>query len=156
MSKFIRSNHIFFWGGVFSNFHPICGKENLTSEHFYMEAKASFFGDVETLVRIREAKTPREAKRFGRLVEGFNQEAWDRVKEDFMFGALSIKATLDKSFKQALIDSGDKILVEASPTDRIWGIGFKEDDPNIENVDLWGQNLLGVCLMQVREELLEN
>lgn len=153
MTTFVKEDHIFFWGGIFSNFHPINGNEALTSEHFYMEAKAIFFSDFKTLVRIRQAATPKEAKRLGRSVERFDQAEWDKVKCKMMKTALANKLMLDDKFLQALKDSGNKILVEASPFDRIWGIGFKEDDPNICNTELWGENLLGKCLMEVREAM---
>lgn len=145
-------NYTFFWGGPLSNFHSINGDESFTSEKLYMYAKASFFGDGETQKLIMESSTPREAKRLGRLVKGFDQKMWDEVKVETMEACLHVKAIASKEFREALLNTGDSTIVEASPTDRIWGIGFKADDA-LSNIDKWGENLLGKCLMKVRSEL---
>lgn len=148
MRKPEKDEFIFFWGGVFSNFYPING-DAVTSEHFYMEAKALFFNDFNTASLIRTAQSPREAKKLGRQVANFDQKEWDIYKESAMWGALQLKFVMCKKFRDALLNSKGKELVEASPTDKIWGIGFKEADA-IDNIDNWGQNLLGQCLMNVR------
>lgn len=145
------SEHIFFWGGVFSNFHPIGGNEDSTSEHIFVAQKAIMFKDFYTLGRIVSADTPRKAKKFGREVVGFDEKMWEAVREPAMMLALSIKFELCPEFRQALIDSGDKVLVEASPVDKIWGIGFREEDA-LANERNWGMNLLGKCLMKLRED----
>lgn len=142
------SNFVFFWGGVFSNFHPITG-DNDTSEHIFMAQKAIFFRDFETLAKIVVAPRPLDAKKLGRTIVGFDEEKWKTVREEAMMLALTMKAERCPEFRQALIDSGEKILVEASPRDSIWGIGFAEKDA-VLNKDKWGLNLLGECLMAVR------
>lgn len=146
-------NYVFFWGGPLSNFHPINGDESFTSEKLYMYAKASFFGDAETGKLIIESSTPREAKRLGRSVKGFDQKTWDEVKVETMEACLYVKAIASKEFREALLNTGDSIIVEASPTDRIWGIGFKAEDA-LPNIDKWGENLLGKCLMELRKKLI--
>jgi len=148
MRKPEKDEFLFFWGGVFSNFYPING-DAVTSEHFYMEAKALFFNDFKTATLIRTAQSPREAKKLGRQVDNFDQKEWDLHKESAMWGALQLKFVMCKKFRDELLKSQGKELVEASPTDKIWGIGFKEVDA-IDNIDNWGQNLLGQCLMNLR------
>ena len=147
------NKYIFFWGGVFSNFHPING-DGFTSEHLYMNAKALFFGDKEIAAQIIAAKTPREAKNLGRKVKGFDEKKWDEVKSSAMISCLKYKALVCTEFYNALLDSVDKILVEASPHDKIWGIGMAANDPNILKTELWGENLLGEALMIVRNNIL--
>ena len=146
-----KSDYHFFWGGVFSNFHPI-NSDGFTSEHLYMNAKALFFGDKESSLKILSAATPKDAKKLGRKVKNFDQKAWDDVKMTAMIISLQYKLLACPEFYRELMSTGDKILVEASPYDKIWGIGMKEDDPNILKTELWGENLLGKCLMIVRRD----
>lgn len=143
--------HIFFWGGIFSNFYPIDGP-SVTSEKVFMMQKALTFRDQNTFFAIANSKSPMTAKKLGRQVKGFNSDVWDKVKVDAMMMAIQIKALLLPEFVKALKSSGSKILVEASPDDRIWGIGFDEDNA-IVNQEYWGQNLLGKCLMDLRNNL---
>ena len=145
-------NYFYFWGGPLSNFAPINGDESLTSEKFYMASKAMYFKDSNTLSKILRATTPREAKKLGREVKGFDEESWDMAKYEAMLDCLMVKAELDDSFVSALLDTGHKILVEASPTDRIWGIGFDETTAP-DNIENWGENLLGQALMDIRTHL---
>ena len=148
----MQSEHEFFWGGIFSNFNPINGDESLTSEKFFMFLKAAAFRDAQTLILISKSKTPREAKKLGRQVKGFDESKWNEIKFEAMMSAIRLKAQLDVNFVSALIQSKNKILVEASPVDKIWGIGFDEANA-LDNTDKWGQNLLGKALMQLRSEI---
>lgn len=143
------SNYIFFWDGVFSNFHPIGGDQANTSEKLYMGLKAMAFHDMETLQLINHAVTPRIAKKLGRQVKGFNEEVWDKLKISAMMSALHTKFACCEEFREALRQSGNSFLVEASPVDKIWGIGFPAETA-LKNIDNWGQNLLGKCLMGIR------
>lgn len=146
-----NSNFVFFWGGVFSNFHPITGDHD-TSEHIFMAQKAIFFRDFETLAKIVAAPRPLDAKKLGRTIKGFNEQEWIKVREEAMILALTMKAERCPEFRKALIESDEKVLVEASPRDNIWGIGFAEKDALV-NTDKWGLNLLGKCLMSLRSAL---
>ena len=143
-------NYFFFWGGILSNFHPIHGNA-FTSEKIYMAHKAMAFNDVETFNLITNSKTPREAKKLGRKVKGFDQAKWDELKVPAMLNALNVKFLACEEFRETLEGSKDRILVEASPQDRIWGIGFDEENA-LANIDNWGENLLGKCLMQIRHD----
>ncbi|KAI0184370.1 hypothetical protein EV127DRAFT_444399 [Xylaria flabelliformis] len=55
-------------------------------------------------------------------------------------------------FRDVLLATGTRELVEASPFDRIWGVGFGAKEAGKKR-GKWGLNLLGKCLMDVREEL---
>ena len=65
-----------------------------------------------------------------------------------------LKFSQNEHLKEFLVNTGNRILVEASPTDRIWGIGMQQGEPGIEAPKKWnGLNLLGFALMEVRDEL---
>lgn len=143
-------NVFFFWGGVLSNFHPIDSPDK-TSEKVFMLMKAMKFGTPEEISAINSAPTPREAKKLGRKIKGFVPEEWDKIKVEAMMFALRWKWDQCQDFRDALITLRENFLVEASPVDRIWGIGFTFDKA-MDNVDKWGQNLLGICLMNLQKE----
>ena len=155
----LTDEYVGFWGSVFSNFcdeHPIQYKSRkwLTSEHIFMYEKAMFFGDTEIAKKIMEAETPQKAKRLGKKVAPFNEEEWAKVREEKMLAALRAKFNIEE-YKDSLLETGDRIIVEASPFDKIWGIGFDEDNMLKVSKDKWGLNLLGKCLMIIREEIRE-
>ena len=145
----MENKYLFFWDGVFSNFHPINNDQAFTSEKIFMAQKAMAFHDMEALKLINQSVTPRIAKKLGKTVVGFNEETWIKLREQAMMGALHIKFAACEEFREALRQSGNLILVEASPKDDIWGIGFPAETA-LENVDKWGLNLLGKCLMRIR------
>lgn len=145
------NKHLFFWGGIFSNFHFINGDPSFTSEKIYMAAKAACFCDAKALKAINESVSPKQAKAVGRTVVGFDNEVWDAIKIEAMMFALQIKFDACGEFRDALRASGNLMLVEASPVDRIWGIGFSAETA-LANIDKWGENLLGRCLMGLRSK----
>jgi len=119
-----------------------------------MFLKAKYFEDEEMGTTIvAHGKNPKDAKRFGRMVKNFNNEDWDGAREDMMQIALQRKFMDDDLFK-LLLSTGDKILVEGSPYDKIWGVGLKYDSEEILDEENWkGLNLLGKVLMKVRDEI---
>ena len=143
------NKHLFFWGGIFSNFHPINGNPSFTSEKIYIGMKAACFRDNDALIQLENSTTPKTAKAIGRNIVGFDEKIWDKIKYRSMMMALHIKFLECEEFREALRASGNLLLVEASPDDRIWGIGFPAETA-LANIDKWGQNLLGKCLMEVR------
>lgn len=153
-----KADYLFFYRTAhpFSNFHPspFVVDEQLfqTSEQYLMYLKAVHFGDDHAAEQILVARTPAECKRWGRRVKGFDEAEWLRVREEIALQVLRAKFGLNKKMREALLATGQKILVEASPTDRIWGIGYSESDA-WENRFQWGENLLGRTLMVVRAEL---
>ncbi len=147
-----------FWGkgDVFSNFHPakftIKGIDFNCVEQCMMYAKAKNFGDNEIAARILKEKIPNEMKKLGRLVNGFNEEKWISIREKVVYVACREKFSQNKHLMDELLSTGDLMLVEASPSDKIWGIGLSADDPNATDESKWrGQNLLGKALMRVRK-----
>ena len=143
------NKYIFFWGGVFSNFHHINGSPSFTSEKIFMTAKAVCFRDSNALAQLEKSTTPKTSKAIGRTIVGFDEEIWSTIKYRSMMMALHIKFLACEEFRDALRASGNLTLVEASPVDKIWGIGFPAETA-LANIDNWGENLLGKCLMELR------
>lgn len=117
-----------------------------------MYQKALLFNDFEVAEQILNETDVRKIKALGRKVKNFNNELWDIHKENFMYNACYAKFSQNDKLKDFLLSTGNREIVEASPVDNIWGIGFSSDNA-MENVDKWGQNLLGKVLMKVREDL---
>ncbi|KVN06862.1 NADAR family protein [Burkholderia diffusa] len=143
---------------VFSNWHPCCFTYHEVAfnsvEQLMMYAKALLFDDHATAAAILASASPREQKRLGRSVRGFDDARWVQVRESIMFVGCREKFRQNEAFLTALRATGTSILVEASPYDRIWGVGLGEHDPRIADPSAWqGLNLLGKALMRVRDLL---
>lgn len=152
------SNYVFFYGGYFSNFHEcsieLDGLKFRNSEAIFMVYKAMHFGDAKIAAKMMKQQFPAKVKALGRQVSGFDDFEWSKVRYNYMLSACRAKYSQNEYLKQALLNTGDKILVEASPTDCVWGIGRGMDYLFLEDESKWlGENLLGKVLMQVRKEL---
>lgn len=157
----ITDTHVYFYSGkqVFSNFYntpnqftdPITGIKFSSSEKAFMWRKANFFNDHITQKLIEYEEESSEVKRLGRLVRNYNEDAWSIVRFGFMIYVNLLKYTQNPEFAKQLIDTGNRILVEASPYDKVWGVMLEENDPLILDAKNWkGQNLLGHSLEIVR------
>ena len=125
-----------------------------TAEHYMMAEKALLFEDVETREKILTASNPGAAKAFGREVRGFQDDKWLSNRYEIVCRANRAKFGQNDTLGEFLLRTCSKVLVEASPTDRIWGIGLAATDPNANNPNNWkGLNLLGFALMEIRDEL---
>jgi ribA/ribD-fused uncharacterized protein len=125
-----------------------------TAEHWMMAAKARLFGDPEAERLVLAAGHPAEAKSAGRLVRGFDERVWARERFGIVREGSVHKFGRDPALREFLLATGDRVLVEASPKDRIWGIGLAASDERAEDPARWrGPNLLGFALMAAREEL---
>lgn len=149
---------IFFYGGIFSQWY----KRNIiidnilycANEQYMMAEKARLFKDDFTLSKIMAEKNPADQKYWGRLVKGFDEAKWRTISRDVVYRANYAKFTQHDDLKKELLATGDKIIVEASPTDCIWGIGMKCTDKYVTDPKKWrGKNWLGEAIMKVREEL---
>eukprot|EP01129_Flabellula_baltica_P014792 TRINITY_DN7197_c0_g1_i1.p1 TRINITY_DN7197_c0_g1~~TRINITY_DN7197_c0_g1_i1.p1 ORF type:complete len:163 (+),score=39.29 TRINITY_DN7197_c0_g1_i1:62-550(+) len=130
------------------------GVEYTCCEQYMMYQKALLFDDEEIAALILNTSSPKKMKALGRKVKGFNQEIWEAHRSSIVEQGNYLKFSQNEELKDLIKSTGDAILVEASPRDRIWGIGLGVNDPNIHNPDLWiGLNLLGDALMSVRERL---
>ena len=125
-----------------------------TAEHYMMAQKALLFNDLEIFERIIQKDSPKDVKDLGRQIRNFDPEIWDNNKFQLVKQGNLLKFSQNEQLKQFLLQTKKKVLVEASPVDKIWGIGLTEEDPNARNPTAWkGENLLGFALMEVRDEL---
>lgn len=125
-----------------------------TAEHWMMAGKAKLFGDEAALKVILSANTPAAAKKEGRLIKNFVSDVWDKFKFDLVVAGNYHKFSQHGKMKELLLATEDKVLVDASPSDRVWGIGLGGNDPAASIPAKWkGENLLGFALMEVREKL---
>jgi ribA/ribD-fused uncharacterized protein len=163
-------NFLFFWGhqpskdgkitsSCLSQWWPsqfeVEGTVYLTAEHWMMSQKARLFGDDETALRVLSAQSPKEVKQLGREAKGFDATIWDDNKLAIVEEGSFHKFEQNQELLNYLTSTGDLVLVEASPVDRIWGIGLAADDADATHPPRWrGDNLLGFALMRVRQRLL--
>lgn len=148
----------FFYGGYCSQwFHSdfvVKEVEYNTAEQYMMAMKAAEFGDTDIQQEIMESESPRDQKALGRQVRDFDPDHWNAVARDHVYEGNYAKFTQNEGLKLCLLATGDKELVEASPTDRIWGIGLGIDDERREDRGNWrGTNWLGEVLMKVRDDI---
>lgn len=130
------------------------GIEYATAEHWMMARKARLFGDAEAESRALAAASPAQAKKEGRLVRGFSDVTWERERFGIVVEGNVHKFSQHPELSAFLLGTGERVLVEASPMDRIWGIGLAADDERAHDPARWrGLNLLGFALMEVRERL---
>ncbi len=125
-----------------------------TAEHWMMAKKAVLFEDDEILEKILLAKSPAEAKKLGRKVKNYQEDIWLSNRYEIVKEGNFHKFNQNPALKDFLLNTGNRVIVEASPVDSIWGIGMAIDNPVIETPEKWkGLNLLGFALMEVRDEL---
>lgn len=168
LQKGSKPKYIFFWGhqqkanqidkSCFSQWYPakfeIAGQIFLTAEHYMMAEKARLFKDEQTYNLIIAATSAAHAKALGREVKNFNEVIWRDNRFDIVVHANLAKFSQNLDLKQFLLDTNQRILVEASPVDKIWGIGLAGDHEFAQLPIKWrGLNLLGFALMKVRDQL---
>jgi len=154
-----KDNYHFFWSGPFSQWAksdftvPSCpGIVFNTAEQYMMYSKAKLFGDKKTAEKILATKNPREQKALGREIANFNKDLWEFHAPTIVYTGNLFKYMQNPELLRELLMTGNKYIVEASPHDAIWGIGFDEEH-TMENFDKWGTNWLGEALIRVRHEL---
>jgi ribA/ribD-fused uncharacterized protein len=148
----------FFWNGPFSQWYPsefeTEGLKFKCCEQYMMYRKSIIFGDSEMADLIMQSKDPKVQKMLGRRVKNFDEKIWGEKNFQIVYKGNYEKFTQNPKLKETLLATGDKILVEASPYDRIWGIGLREDNELIKDPKNWrGQNLLGWVLTLLKHEL---
>jgi ribA/ribD-fused uncharacterized protein len=164
-----KVDYVLFWGHtnksneaigkfIFSQWHPppfsFDGLTYKTAEHWMMAEKARLFHDHAMRLQIIQSGTPKEAKALGRQVKGFVSNVWDETCYQIVVIGNEHKFSQNPVLKDFLLSTGDKIIVEASPVDAIWGNGLPQDHHNAKNPEYWrGKNMLGFALMQVRDIL---
>lgn len=174
MEKYDRGeplNYTFFWSHaqkqgrsigefVLSQWYPSPFSVNeilyKTAAHWMMARKAALFGDRSSFEKILSTDRPDELRVISRNIKHFDEAVWREWKYEIVKEGNFHKFNQNKKLKAYLLSTTDTILVEASPCDKIWGIGLPQDSKLILNPYTWkGSNLLGFALMGVREYFLE-
>lgn len=153
-----RDGCVLFWSGWPSNWYPcqftVEGHTFNCGEQWMMYAKARLFGDEERMRLILEEPSPRNQKALGRLVRPFDDRRWKAEARDLVYIGLLEKFRQNEDLRAKLLETGDDLLVEASPVDRRWGIGLDASDPRATRREQWrGANWLGEVLMRVRQTI---
>jgi ribA/ribD-fused uncharacterized protein len=157
-------NYVFFWrtNSPFSNWYPAKytynGIEFNCSEQGVMWNKATLFGDDEIAKKILDCSggEQRKIKELGRQVKNFKESVWVANREHIYKEHCRAKFIQNNDLRQKLLETGNKTLVEASPTDKIWGIGLEEKNAKLITPDRWpGLNLLGKVLTEIKNELID-
>jgi len=148
----------FFWKGQLSQWFKrtftVDGVKYNCAEQYMMARKAMLFKDDLALKKIMEATNPYDQKAYGRNVEFFDVGEWQAVAKDIVFRGNYEKFTQHPDLLAILMSTGDKTLVEASPYDKLWGIGVSEDDPRAKDRSTWpGRNWLGEVLTNVKNKI---
>lgn len=132
------------------------GKIHFTrAEQYMMYQKAALFGDLDIAYKIMLTDNPAEQKELGRKVKNFDATKWNMEARDIVLCGNLAKFSQNEKLKQALLSTAGTTLVEASPYDKIWGIGLLESDPRSQSRETWlGKNWLGQTLTDVREKLI--
>ncbi|KAL2270870.1 hypothetical protein VTJ83DRAFT_241 [Remersonia thermophila] len=175
------SSPVYFWRdtdpltGYLSQWYPCAFTDDedpsivyRTAEHYMMYHKALLFSDTAVAQEIMAGgKHPRKVKELGRKVANFDEETWNARREEIVRkgnllkftrpanpgdGKWTVAAAGGKNLRELLLETGDRVIVEASPYDKIWGIGFVEEEAEGAR-ERWGLNLLGKALIEVRAEL---
>jgi ribA/ribD-fused uncharacterized protein len=157
---------LLFWGhrpqrdgsigpGCLSQWWPapfaVDGTEFATAEHWMMWSKATLFGDDAAAERVLAATDPQRAKAVGRQVRDFDESVWAERRYEIVVAGSLAKFGRHTDLRTYLLGTGDAVLVEASPYDRVWGIGLGRNDERATRPDRWrGLNLLGFALTHVR------
>ena len=124
------------------------------AEQYMMHGKALLFRDTETAAKILAADHPRDHKALGRKVTPFDDAAWKREREAIVRAGNHAKFTQNPALLELLLATKGTTLVEASPYDKIWGIGLAASDPRAQDPKQWkGQNLLGKILTELRDSI---
>lgn len=130
------------------------GRHFKNSEQAFMYLKAELFGDTAIMEQILANPNPMMDRIYGRKVKAFDAAVFDAKKYQMMVDVCYEKFTQNTELKELLLSTGDAILAEASPKDKIWGVGLRVDDPDFTDPGKWrGTNLLGQALMEVRNRI---
>jgi ribA/ribD-fused uncharacterized protein len=156
------SNYICFWGpkgsyGEYSQWYlSDFTVDNITyncCEQYMMYHKALLFNDLDIAMKILQETSPRKLKALGRQIKNFDETIWEQHRADIVYNGNLYKFSQNLYLKKKMLKKLNYTFIEASPYDRIWGVGYTADNLPL-NKELWGLNLLGVALNKVQKTLM--
>lgn len=166
MKMRITNTHYYFWNTIYSQWYMNKNKDYLftengvnflTAEHYMMYHKALTFNDIETANKILSTVYHGEVKRLGREVKNYNDDVWSKIRFDVVVNGNILKFSQNEDLLKDLTQHKDRIFVEASPQDKIWGIGLHYEDDRVLDEKQWkGQNLLGKAINNVIKILIKD
>lgn len=146
------NNYHFFRAGILGNWaktnFSVWNMKFTCGEQAMMWAKANLFNDKEAMENIMNTSNPKKMKAIGRGIAAFDSKVWEANRYSLCRKYLEAKFTQCKEAKEELLKHKGKIFVEASPHDRIWGIGYDESSA-MNNINNWGENILGKLLTDI-------
>jgi ribA/ribD-fused uncharacterized protein len=153
--------YYFFWQHRFGQWtqREMIDSDGITyncCEQYMMYQKAKLFHDEGAMQTILNETNPKAIKHLGREVKNYSELVWSMHRVPIVVHGNLLKFTQQEDLRELLLATGSKIICEASPFDKIWGIGLKWDDDRVLDINNWkGMNLLGISLMTVRDILRE-
>lgn len=153
---------IYFYGknNCFSNWYPIhfVDEDGIlfeNNEQYMMYHKAILFKDEKQAIKILKTNDPFTIKKMGRKVKNFDKNIWNQQAKEIVDSGCLLKFSQNEDIKNILLSTDERILAEASPYDKIWGIGINETDAK-KGKPWKGENWLGECLMRVRDSIINS
>ncbi|AGF85075.1 hypothetical protein QJ854_gp707 [Moumouvirus goulette] len=163
-------NYIFFYGHnpnkkgteIYSQWFPSIFYEEIdnkiiqyfNAEQYMMAHKALLFEDFHNYKKFMKENNPSKVKKAGRRIKNFNEDLWNDYKYDIVVSGNKLKFEQNPDLLEKLLKTGNKLFVESSPYDYIWGIGMSANEAIKLSENKWpGKNLLGKAITQVRNEL---
>ena len=124
------------------------------AEQYMMYHKAMLFNDTVIAAKVLAEKDPSQHKKLGRKVRNFDPKKWFKHRYNIVLNGNLLKFSQNPELEAYLLATGDKILVEASPYDDIWGVKIHINEPDARHIEKWkGLNLLGFALTEAKEIL---
>ncbi|CAB1119356.1 unnamed protein product [Ectocarpus sp. CCAP 1310/34] len=163
--EYASDDVLLFWKppSVFSQWTPsafdVLGVRYSCGEPLMMSEKAKLFGDMTSYDKIMAATDPKTHKFLGRNVRPFDYAEWEHRREEIVLTGSYAKFARNHDMKHHLLETGTRLLAEASPFDRVWGIGMSACFPDASDSSKWaasGKNLLGKALKEVRRLLRDH
>jgi len=157
----VENKRLFFWGSIFSQWYKTkivdgdAWEDFSSAEQGMMYYKAKTFNDTVIMQKILSTDNARKQKEFGRKVANYDDAVWSSVRYDIVKRLNYLKFSQNPDLKIALLMLKDWEFVEASPEDKIWGIGLGENNPDIFDPEKWqGQNLLGKAIKEAQKQII--
>ena len=127
--------------------------EYKNAEQYMMAHKALLFKDSVLFNKIMDEDDPSLIKALGRKIKNFDADVWNMHKFKIVLQGTRLKFNQNPELLKRLMETGERCIVEASPYDKIWGIGLRASEAVKIPEEKWpGENLLGKALMIVRSE----